>query len=535
MGRKKGFGGSGQRFPARACGRNNTRKDATSGPDPNTRTLADPASEEDGRHHFTLQEEARITARKERRRFWGRCSKLRSKPVAFISAGSVQPFELPRAQNKYSADDTFPERSIDHKMFLAECWKISEIQWPEKGSVPQKDKHDAPLIGSLLNSSDMEAKPEHQEADVKQHHASTGMAQRGVYMNVPRSGGEENAPALSPDNPLLPLKCSKPSQSIEACEAPEIDSRKEFILFTGRCSNAERKRNNGGKYGGARPMRNAQREADRTRENQARKEEEDLLMQDYIAHIAQDSDQSDAANGLFPGDFLFSRRDLGHEPIDSGDQSSCPMSDQNVAGDETIDLTVSDEDAAVDIDDESMSRSLAKQKKLGLDADEFVVYDGIAHACQIETPRGNANNISYSNRSTMNEGVCEDTAHLAEALESFELEPRRVAMPPGKGRKGRLPPFKVGDPELEASLTSAWERNRLSKKDKKARYQEASRLWGSRGELDEICVKYLVGITPEEIMNEFTEFLKSDKDRWADLRFPIAWFLSRIVYMSKLN
>ncbi len=80
----------------------------------------------------------------------------------------------------------------------------------------------------------------------------------------------------------------------------------------------------------------------------------------------------------------------------------------------------------------------------------------------------------------------------------------------------------MSDPELEAQLTAAWQKDRLTKKEKKQAREElrAQGLLGKHADPEDPANKYPAGMTLEDIRAEFRAFLISTDMRQAHPQLP---------------
>lgn len=229
--------------------------------------------------------------------------------------------------------------------------------------------------------------------------------------------------------------------------------------------------------------------------------EEDAILADYIANMEADPEddflaqiRSFGQRELGGSDDAFGSNSFGDED-DSGDMEDEDEEAFRRKGEPSVayeDLSV-DADMDADMDDETLARLLAKQDQLGISSDELLLLDG-AH------PRSRRNKLRSS---------ALNSPSVTEAFEGLDLAAFEPPVP-RKGRRRKQPPaFNVSDSELEAALRKAWERDRERKKSRKLE-REAKRVQGllrKDADPEDLRVKYISGITLEDIKHEVYNFL----------------------------
>ncbi|KAI4229617.1 MAG: hypothetical protein L6R36_000664, partial [Xanthoria steineri] len=172
--------------------------------------------------------------------------------------------------------------------------------------------------------------------------------------------------------------------------------------------------------------------------------------------------------------------------------------------------------------DEKIARLLSKQEELGLGSNELVLFDGADEddedeeddlpAAYIPLKKARAKKTRKPHGDFVSAGL------FAEELESdpygdFDvMDHSRLSLrQKPKGRRG-APTFDLSDVELEASLQSAWEKDRSKKKIRKKEREElrAQGLLGKSGHPD-LNAKYKEGITLHQVREEIITFMHSDR------------------------
>lgn len=166
------------------------------------------------------------------------------------------------------------------------------------------------------------------------------------------------------------------------------------------------------------------------------------------------------------------------------------------------------------LNDEKMARLLAKQFEFGFDSSEIALFDGFNEPSGGSSSAAQNRNRGQHQRrekvsKTPNNGFPSATM-LADAYDGFDVmdfeRPSLKKKP--KGRKGRLP-FDVSDPELEASMQSAWENDRVKKKQRKEdrEHRRALGVLGIHPDKPDLSMKYKEGMGILAIKEEIRMFL----------------------------
>ncbi|KAI9643462.1 squalene synthetase-like protein [Ciborinia camelliae] len=236
-------------------------------------------------------------------------------------------------------------------------------------------------------------------------------------------------------------------------------------------------------------------------------------------HVLQDS-------GAFPLIEVFEAEEkLIAEFESNGDEDN---DDSNDIGDED-DEDDDDHDDEQDLvqrridrmDDEQIARLLSKQEELGMGGNEILLFDDDVNDedDEIEAPVVDLGKFILSGRRGRKErqrrqGEFPPAVPLADAYDGFDVmdfdRPSLKKKP--KGRKGKLILDDISDSELEASMQSAWDNDRVKKKERKQE-REVLRaqglLTGKHGKPD-MKARYKEGMSINDVKEEIKEFLKGD-------------------------
>ncbi|QSZ31299.1 hypothetical protein DSL72_000862 [Monilinia vaccinii-corymbosi] len=218
-------------------------------------------------------------------------------------------------------------------------------------------------------------------------------------------------------------------------------------------------------------------------------EAEEKLIAEFESNGGEDSDDSDGV-GDEDDDYRDDKQDLVQRRIDR-------------------------------MDDEQIARLLSKQEELGMGGDEILLFDDDVNdeGEEIEAPAVNLNNFILSGRRGRMERQRRQreypsAAPLADAYDGFDVmdfdRPSLKKKP--KGRKGKLILDDISDSELEASMQSAWNNDRVKKKERKQEREmlrAQGLLTGKNGKPD-MKARYKVGMSIDDIKEEIKDFLKGD-------------------------
>ena len=185
--------------------------------------------------------------------------------------------------------------------------------------------------------------------------------------------------------------------------------------------------------------------------------------------------------------------------------------------------------------DEQIARLLSKQE-LGLGSAETMLFDGDKtedpsseenpeelgeHAAQFNSnrvprKRGRRKHGSPFVSASAFADVLDDDPYSG--FDMMDLDRPSLRRLP-KGRHGGLP-VELSDPELEASVLLAWEKDRMKKKTQKQQREElrVQGLLGKKGKVD-MKAKYAEGMPIAALKAELKDFLESDRERYCSLSY----------------
>ncbi|KAK1826870.1 hypothetical protein QBC39DRAFT_363442 [Podospora conica] len=443
---------------------------------------------------FSMRDEARNTA--SHMSPWGQneilraTERLRQKPVAFVSAGFVEPLkEIQPVEDDTKTATPAPE---DVNKPLASKGDTAGPDTADKVSTPVNDVPEA--------APDVETKTivSHDENIPPQTQTAAFFFDLTGDKKVERPASQQRMPDSTED---------------------VIDSSDEVILFKGR-GKSQRNARGGGSAPAARkqqrgqdgrrfhdiagpsaskpatspttrshPNRQARPQDGKQPASDSEEEDvEDAILADYIANMAANSDDDDL--GQTP---TFNTRDLGGEGMafGTGPADICPPGD---------DFPVTKDDAIVDSE-----TSGASDDEEESDSDEDV--EALARMMKRQHPLGSGT---------------PNAASVTDAFGEMDIgswdPPNLVGRRKGRRRK-EAPDFGVADSDMERHLKSTWENDRERKKAKKLEREalRASGLLGKNAKPEDLRVKYLTGMTLDEIKEELLAFLLSSEET---IQFP---------------
>ncbi|KAH6653704.1 hypothetical protein BKA67DRAFT_658048 [Truncatella angustata] len=255
-------------------------------------------------------------------------------------------------------------------------------------------------------------------------------------------------------------------------------------------------------------------------------DEEAALIADYMANMDDDdNDESEAHPGLGSHAFQI-LRDLGGtdsdavpEPTTEDDSDEADSGEDDGAA-ENSELTDAQRQR-IEKQDARMARLLAKQEELGFGGDNIVLYDDSDSDDQDDwqiapkvTPRRKKKGSTKQAKIIQKKGQFPSATAMADAFDHLDLMNWHRATSNSKSR----PPVH-SDSELEEAMEIAFNKDRLKKAEKK-RQREALRAQGLLGKNvkpDDLRVKYLVGMSKDELVFELEQFLIGEDEQ---ITFP---------------
>jgi len=170
--------------------------------------------------------------------------------------------------------------------------------------------------------------------------------------------------------------------------------------------------------------------------------------------------------------------------------------------------------------DEKIAKLLAKQEELGMGSSELILFDDSPEIDLDEGDTMNHHTLKPTRRAfrkvrnaSRAKGDFPAASILADAYDGFDvIDFERLSLKKKpKGRRGRLA-FNLSDSELEASMSMAWDKDRLRKRERKEE-RHALRIQGLLGKKDtkpDLKAKYKEGMGIHDVNDDIKHFLMSD-------------------------
>lgn len=246
-------------------------------------------------------------------------------------------------------------------------------------------------------------------------------------------------------------------------------------------------------------------------------DDEALIIADYIANMAQDSDSDGPDLQAFSHS-----RELGGDDtafglaLDDGSESDAgSLLDEEDANIDPEARSDQQDEEVDENEDEALAMLLSKQEELGLGSDELILFSGsyTGNLARSRTKTDSPGSRKASKISHMLKTKYTSATAVAEAFDTLDLaEWDKFPAPSASGhRTSQMPTFDVSDSELEAKMQAAWQNDRARKKGRKMEREElrARGLLDKSTNPDDMRVKYQVGMTLEDIKEELKVFLLS--------------------------
>lgn len=443
-------------------------------------------------HGFSLADEARNTA--EHRKGWDALAKLRAQPVAFVSAGMVEPLkEL--EQLGHSTDDVADTSQAHH---------------PEQnlGGDPAGD------ADTRLQSGDQEPSF---FIDTSGDQTISRRQVEPVVVPEPRSSGDESS--SSEDVVLFKGRNAARNDNASPPVADDITIQVQSVETTVQKISLDEP---------VRPTQPATRSDSPPLWQLRGHNDEDAIFADYVANMSEDDEADGGGDGDVERARLYAtfsgNLDLGgsdgdvviaeDSDSDASEGAEDPGGRRSPVAFETGDSTTAED---TDMTDEALARLLARQGELGLDDDEMMLLAGsgfgVMSSSRHENPDTRKENVSFKATKTAKtggRGPVPSAREVADAFDDLDLMDWGRHNPPRKPKSKRgQPTFDISDSELEETLQATWKADRLRKKEKKQQREElrTQGLLGKNVDPNDPRVKYQTGMTLDQIKEEMRTFL----------------------------
>lgn len=449
-------------------------------------------------HGFSLADEARNTA--EHRKGWDALAKLRTQPVAFVSAGMVEPL-----------------KELEHLgQDIDDVAETSQAHHPEQN-----------LVGDAAGAADVQRQGGDQEPSFFIDTSGDQTLSRRdrnvepVAMPELQSSGDESS--SSEDVVLFKGRNAPRPDNTSPPVADDITIQVQAVQETVRKISLDEP---------LRPDVPAARSDSPPLWQLRGHNDEDAIFADYVANMSEDDEADGDGDGdgdvgrarlyaTFSGNLDLGGSDgdvvIGQESdSDTSEGAEDPGDGRSPAAFGTGESTTAED---TDMTDEALARLLARQEELGLDDEEMMLLAGsglgVVSSSRHKSSDRRKENIAFKAgrpAKTGGRGPAPSAREVADAFDDLDLMDWGRHNPPRKPKSKRgQPTFDISDSELEETLQATWKADRLRKKDKKQQREElrAQGLLGKNVDPTDPRVKYQTGMTLDQIKEEMRIFLCS--------------------------
>ena len=215
--------------------------------------------------------------------------------------------------------------------------------------------------------------------------------------------------------------------------------------------------------------------------------------------------------------------DLDYLRYSSIGYNASPVSDEHIAQDPHEDSTYQKDEmnlkgwSKARVRDEKVARLLSKQEELGLGSDDLMLFDGndVGVDSTEETELDGLWKRARSHRAPFKSKANTQVIYQSPYV-GFDVMDQQISCL-HKNAKGRREKFslKLSDSELEQSIHTTWENDRIKKKKRRQEREELRMqgLLGKKNKLD-LKTKYSEGISMSEVKKEIRDFLSSSMERY---------------------
>ncbi|KAI8956841.1 hypothetical protein F5Y11DRAFT_129392 [Daldinia sp. FL1419] len=461
-------------------------------------------------HGYTLADEARNTA-SNRRGARGNDAKLRYKPVTFISAGFMNPLkeldvQLTSNENQVKADIT-DKPSAAAAPFLDTRLVEDCIASPSDAGPPRRASS-SPILQTHA-ASNQDVGPAKRPVLLSDSDDGDSSEEVILFKGRDRTRKESASPETKEegadvDSLKLHELGLEPRQVVEEKSRPDptksvsVEKEDDYISM------------------GAKANKRGKRHKEY---RSTASDEEAAIIADYMANIRDwEEDEEGEAQHIGVGSYDFSvLRDLGGTdsdavPVEVSSDDSTDKSSEDVEEE-------SDEESHkrhLEAEDERIARMLAKQEELGMGGDDVVLVNEETSGEWMRShpaPQRKRKCDLKKAKLIQKKGQYPSATQMAEAFDELDLmDWHRPSL--NNVQKG-LPAFNISDSELEESMKLTHQRDRLKKADKK-RAREELRLQGLLGKNanpNDLRIKYLGGMSLDDLANELEVFLLGSKEQ----------------------
>ncbi|CAM1503722.1 Fc.00g013130.m01.CDS01 [Cosmosporella sp. VM-42] len=447
---------------------------------------------------FTLADEARQTSQHDH----AFSSNLRTKPVTFVSAGSIEPLKVlenPPEDAEKTPPEPMPELELElePELAIAESPEVDQTQYP-----PTFDEYRANDDG---DDEDEVVGPEEMEAAIQPKvvpaeeptfffdltgDQSQRKTQKTTIQIPDRPSSRDSSSsdevilfkgrdAQRRTNPTTTMNLVQMQAEIQVVEQKiSVIPDPAPVLTTGKTAAPKNKRQ---------PHKTV---------NSTSNDEDDAIIADYIANMRENGESHD-----FLEQQSCNRRDLGGTESDHADSSNSDDDNDQLNTDVDKEREAEaggneQEESESDLDDETLAKLIAGQE-LGANDVDF-------------DESSSDSDSSSAKEKVDSQLVDQDDFDL---MDWYRPSLRRRK---GKGARAQIN-FNVSDSELEQTLQVAWKNDRLNKSERKRQREElrALGMLGKKANPKDLGVKYPNGMDMEQVAEELRNFLLSSDETLA--------------------
>lgn len=460
-------------------------------------------------HGYTLADEARNTA-SHRRGAFGYDAKLRYRPVTFISAGLMNPLKdlnvqlttVNEAQGSKNGPGEPPATTVapitdarSSEDYIPSSSPDDELHRNQQ-SVPEPLTHDIPGV-----------KPANKPRRPSDH--ASGQSDDSSEEVILFKGRDRNR-----QDPTR-ARIDRDAPNTDSLELRELDIELQVVEET---LHQEAETEDYIPLDNKPKGKSKQRSRQRIIQQSITSDEDAAVIADYMANIkdwAEEDNEQDSECQRIGSHAFNILRDLGGTDSDAVPNE---VSSENGTERESEDGTdVESRRNRLEAEDERMARMLAKQEELGLGSEDILLFDGEATDDEWLTPTKATPHRKRKGDSKkakiFQKGRYPSATQMADAFDELDLMDWHR---PGLQNFKKGPPaFNISDSELEEAMKSTWQKDRLKKVEKKkAREELRSRgLLGKNANPDDLRIKYLGGMSLDDLADELEMFLLGSKEQ----------------------
>ncbi|KAI2779309.1 hypothetical protein F4815DRAFT_189163 [Daldinia loculata] len=509
---KRGGGGSrfkGQRFPRRKNPLFGNPSGEYSG------NNSSPASHGSVRlHGYTLADEARNTA-SNRRGARGTDAKLRYKPVTFISAGFMDPLndlnvQLTTSNETQVSSDTVEQVPAAADPIIDAGPSEGHVS-PSPGEGPSHNTLSSSTSNTHIVPNKNSRKGHRRSADPKSDHSGDSSEEVILFKGRDRARKEPISPKIKQDE--AEVDCLKLheldlelQQVIEETIHPEPAGSEHVVEEDDYIPMSSKPKNRGRRL--------------KVHQN-VTSDEDAAIIADYMANIKdweEEEKDDDEAQHLGVGSYGFSiLRDLGGTDSDAvPDEVSSEEGTGHSSEDAEDETNAENHRRHLEAEDERIARMLAKQEELGISGDDVLLFDGEASdewMTSQAAPRRKRKGDSKKAKMIQKQGQFPSATQMADAFDELDLMDWH--RPSLNNFKKSLPTFDLSDSELEEAMRLTHQRDRLKKAEKKRAREElrSQGLLGKNVNPNDLRIKYIGGMSLDDLANELEAFLLGSKEQ----------------------